>query len=605
MSTARAQAASSQAMPATNQAMPATKKTATLRRLLLLARPEWKLLAVGMAFLALGSAMGLLYPQGMRVIIDGVLGGGKVGLVDKAALLMVLAALVQGVAIASRAMLFSIAGERAVARIRERLFKGILDQEIAFFDERRTGELTNRLSSDTTVLQSAVSVNISMGLRSLAQVLGGVGFLLWTSPLLTGLMLAVVPAIAVGAVLYGRRIRKLSREVQDALASAAEVAEEAISGIRTVRSFAAEQAESKRYANKVQHSYFLATQRAYAGAVFMAAASFAGYAAAALVFWYGGRLVVRGQMSVGGLTSFLVYTLIVAFSLGTLADLWADFMRSLGAAERVFELMDRTPAMAPSGGALLPQVAGAVALEKVRFSYPSRKDVVVLDDVSLQLSPGEIVAVVGPSGAGKSTLASLIGRLYDPDQGRVLLDGHDLRELDTTFVRRQIGTVAQEPILFSTSIAENIRYGRPGASLEEVMSAARTANAHPFIEKFPQGYQTLVGERGVQLSGGQKQRVAIARAVLKNPRILVLDEATSALDAESEHLVKEALERLMQGRTTLIIAHRLSTVKDAHRVVVLDSGRIVQSGPHAALLREDGLYRRLVERQFVQSSAEA
>jgi ATP-binding cassette subfamily B protein len=580
---------------------PALKKTATLRRLLLLARPEWRLLAAGVGFLALGSAMGLLYPQGMRVIIDGVLGGGKTKLVDEAALFMVAAALVQGVAIASRYTLFSVAGERAVARIRERLFAGILDQEIAFFDERRTGELTNRLSSDTTVLQNAVSVNISMGLRSLAQVLGGVGFLLWTSPLLTGLMLSVVPAIAVGAVVYGRRIRKLAREVQDALASASEVAEEAISGIRTVRSFAAEQAEVRRYSEKVQHSYFLAKHRAYAGAVFMAAASFAGYAAAALVFWYGGRLVVRGQMTVGGLTSFLVYTLIVAFSLGTLADLWADFMRSLGAAERVFELLDRTPSMAPSGGGQLLKVTGAVALEEVRFSYPTRKDVVVLDDVSLRLEPGEIVAVVGPSGAGKSTLAALIGRLYDPDKGRILLDGHDLRELSTTFVRQQIGAVAQEPILFSTTIAENIRYGRPGAPFEEVVAAARTANAHSFIEKFPQGYETLVGERGVQLSGGQKQRVAIARAVLKDPRILVLDEATSALDAESEHLVKEALERLMRGRTTLIIAHRLSTVKDAHRVVVLEAGRIVQIGPHAALLREDGLYRRLVERQFVDS----
>ena len=578
-----------------------TPKTATLRRLLLLARPEWRLLALGVVFLALGSAMGLLYPQGMRVIIDGVLGGGKNALIDKAALFMVAAALVQGIAIASRFTLFSVAGERAVARIRERLFAGILDQEIAFFDQSRTGELTNRLSSDTTVLQSAVSVNISMGLRSLAQVLGGVGFLLWTSPVLTGLMLAIVPAIAVGAVIYGRRIRKLAREVQDALAAAGEVAEEAISGVRTVRSFAAEEAEVARYSAKIQHSYSLAKHRAYAGAAFMAAASFAAYAAAALVFWYGGRLVVRGQMTVGGLTSFLVYTLIVAFSLGTLADLWADFMRALGAAERVFELMDRRPSMEPSGGVQLPSVEGGVALEGVRFAYPSRKDVTVLDDVSLRLEPGEVVAVVGPSGAGKSTLSALIGRLYDPDQGRILLDGHDLRELDTSFLRRQIGTVAQEPILFSTSIAGNIRYGRPGASQAEVESAARTANAHSFVEKFPQGYETLVGERGVQLSGGQKQRVAIARAVLKDPRILVLDEATSALDAESEHLVKEALERLMRGRTTLIIAHRLSTVKDAHRVVVLDAGRIVQSGPHATLLREDGLYRRLVERQFVES----
>ena len=317
------------------------------------------------------------------------------------------------------------------------------------------------------------------------------------------------------------------------------------------------------------------------------------------MFWYGGKLVLRGEMTVGGLTSFLVYTLIVAFSLGALADLWADFMRSLGAAERIFELLDRKPEMAPSGGAVLPHVRGEVALEDVRFAYPSRKDVGVIDGVSLRLFPDEVVAVVGPSGAGKSTLSALIARLYDPDSGHLRLDGRDLRELDVGFLRRQIGTVAQEPILFSTTVAENIRYGRPGASEPEIEAAARAANAHAFIERFPQGYQTLVGERGVQLSGGQKQRVAIARAVLKDPRILVLDEATSALDAESEHLVKEALERLMKGRTTLIIAHRLSTVKDAGRVVVLDAGRIVQSGPHAALLREDGLYRRLVEKQFV------
>ncbi|MCA1829672.1 MAG: ATP-binding cassette domain-containing protein [Myxococcales bacterium] len=574
-------------------------KSATLKRLLLLARPEWRLLGLGLVFLALGSAMSLLYPQGIRLIIDGVLGSGRREMVDKAALFMVAVAFVQGLAISLRFSLISVAGERAVTRIREQLFSRILDQEIGFFDERRTGELTNRLSSDTSVLQSAVSANISIGLRSLAQVVGALGFLVWTSPVLTLLMLAVVPPVAIGAMIYGRRVRKLSRDVQDALASASEVAEEAISGIRTVRSFTAEQAEGVRYAGKVRHAYELAKKRVYAGASFIAAASFAAYAAAAFVFWYGGRLVVRGQMTVGGLTSFLVYTLIVAFSLGALADLWADFMRALGAAERVFELLDRKPSIAPAGGAQLPKVSGAVELAQVRFAYPTRKDVVVIDDVSLKLDPGEIVAVVGPSGAGKSTLASLIARLYDPDAGRIALDGRDIRELDVTFLRHQIGAVAQEPILFSTSIAENIRYGRPGASLDEVISAARTANAHEFIQKFPQGYETLVGERGVQLSGGQKQRVAIARAVLKDPRILVLDEATSALDAESEHLVKEALERLMKGRTTLIIAHRLSTVKDAGRVVVLDGGRIVQSGPHAALLREDGLYRKLVERQFV------
>ena len=574
-------------------------KIATLRRLLLLARPEWKLLGWGILCLAIGSSMSLLYPQGIRIIVDGAQSAQSLSRIDKAAGLLAVVALVQGVAVSIRYMMFSIAGDRAVTRIRENVFQSILDQEIGFFDERRTGELTSRLSSDTTVLQGAVSGNISIGLRTATQVIGGIIFLLFTSPILTLLMLAVVPPVALGAVWYGRRLRKLSKEVQDALAAASEVAEETISGIRTVRSFTAEPAEKKRYTKETQRSFELARKRALAGGVFMGAAQTGVFASAALVFWYGGHLISRGQMTVGALSAFLVYTLLVAVSLGALADLWADFMKALGAAERVFELLDRTPLMAPSGGLVLSRVAGAMELDKVGFAYPSRKDVRVLDKVSLRLDPGEIVAVVGPSGAGKSTLAGLIARLYDPNEGSVLLDGHNIRELDVSFLRKQIGTVAQEPILFSTSIAENIRYGRPGASLEEVRAAARTANAAAFIEQFPEGYQTLVGERGVQLSGGQKQRVAIARAVLKDPRILVLDEATSALDAESEHLVKEALERLMRGRTTLIIAHRLSTVKDAHRVLVIDGGCIVQSGAHADLLREDGLYRRLVERQFV------
>jgi len=567
--------------------------------LLDLARPEWRTLAAGTAFLALGSAMGLLYPQGIRIIIDGVLGGGKLELIDRAAVLMVAAAAVQAVGIALRAYLFSTAGERIVARLRERLYESLLAQEIGFFDERRTGELTSRLGSDTATIQSAVSANVSMGLRNLAQAVGGIGFLLFTSPVLTGLMMLVVPAVAIVAVLYGRRIRGLARDVQDAVAAAGEVAEETLSGIRTVRSFAAEESEGHRYSAKVQRAYELARRRSSAASIFFAAASFGGYTSAALVFWYGGRLVVGGQMTVGGLTSFLVYTLIVAFSLGALADLWADFMRALGAAERVFELIDRQPGMAPRGGLEIQEVRGHVELRGVRFAYPTRKDVRVLDGVDLELRPGELVAVVGPSGAGKSTLASLIGRLYDPDEGSVSLDGHDVRSVDPSWLRRQIGVVAQEPILFSTSIAENIRYGRPAATRDQIEIASRAAHAHEFASAFPQGYETLVGERGVQLSGGQKQRVAIARALLKDPRILVLDEATSALDAESEHLVKEALERLMKGRTTLVIAHRLSTVMHANRVVVLESGRIVQSGAHSELLREGGLYRRLVERQFV------
>jgi ATP-binding cassette subfamily B protein len=585
----------------------ATARAVSFRRLLRLARPELPALAAGVAFLAVGSAASLLYPQGMRIVIDGALGQGGSsllgpagpGLVDRAAVAMALVAAVQGLAIGARYVLFGVAGERVVTRLRQDLYRAILDQEVGFFDERRTGELTSRLSSDTTLIQAAVSSNVSMTLRNVASAAGGVALLFYTSPVLTALMLAVVPAVALGAVAYGRRIRKLSREAQDALAAASEVAEESISGIRTVRSFDAEAREASRYGEAVGRAFAIARRRAFAGGSFMAAAAGAAYAAAALVLWYGGRLVLRGELTVGSLASFLVYTLFVAFSLGALADLWADFMRALGAAERIFELMDRAPRIPTSGGAVLARVEGRLALEGVRFTYPSRPDLEVLGGLDLSIAAGEVVALVGSSGAGKSTVAALVGRLYDPVAGTVRLDGHDLRGLDPHWLRRQIGVVAQEPILFSTSVAENIRYGRAGASDVEVEAAARAANAHAFVAAFPDGYATQVGERGVQLSGGQKQRVAIARAVLKDPRILVLDEATSALDAESEALVRDALERLMAGRTVLIIAHRLSTVMGADRVVVLDEGRVVQAGSHATLMGQEGLYRRLVERQFV------
>ncbi len=578
---------------------PRVAARASLRRLLALARPEWRRIAAGTLFLAIGSGTSLLYPQGVRILVDGALAGRDLRLIDRAALAMAVVSLVMGLAIGARAVLFATAGERVVARLRERLYRAIVDQEIGFFDARRTGELMSRLASDTQVLQNAVASNVSVALRNGAQALGGVVFLFLTSPVLASIMLLIVPGIAIGAVVYGRRVRRLARKVQDALAEAGEIAEESIAGIRTVRSFVAEEKEAGRYAGAVGRALALARQRIVASATFMATASAASYAAAALVLWYGGRLVARGAMSVGDLTSFLIYTLIVAFSLGGVADVWADFMRAAGAAERVFELLDRAPAMPPAGGLVPAQAVGRVALAQVRFAYPTRTDVLVLDGFDLEVAPGEIVAVVGPSGAGKSTIAALVSRLYDPQRGQVLFDGHDVRALDPRWLRANIGVVAQEPILFSTTIAENIRYGRPDATMAEVLAAARAANAAAFVERFPDGYETLVGERGVQLSGGQKQRVAIARAVLKDPRLLILDEATSALDAESEGLVKEALDRLMRGRTTIVIAHRLSTVKDAERVVVLDGGRIVQSGPHRRLVAEEGLYRRLVEKQFV------
>jgi ABC transporter fused permease/ATP-binding protein len=574
-------------------------KTASLGRLFALAKPETSRLLLGTLFLIIGALTGLLVPQLFRVILDRAVGQGDAWwTIDRAALVLVGLAALQAVSTAIRFILFTSAGERVVTRLRKDLFAHLLGQEIAFFDDHKTGELTSRLSADTTLVQNAVSVNISMGLRFFAQVLGAIGFLVYTSPRLTAVMLGVVPPVALGAVAYGRRVRKLAREAQDALARANEVAEETIAGIRTVRAFAAERAEGNRYSTAVWDAFAVVWRRILTSAAFMSISSFAAFSALALVLWYGGRLVERGQMSPGGLTSFLIYTLTVALSLGGMSELWADLMRASGAAERVFELLDRQTTIPLSDGKKLDEVKGHLELRDVHFAYPSRQDVPVLRDVSLALMPGDIVALVGPSGSGKSTIAALLLRLYDPGRGRVTLDGHDLRDLSPEWLRQRVGVVAQEPLLFSCSIAENIRYGRTSASDEEVIAAAKMANAHEFITKFPEGYGTAVGERGVKLSGGQKQRVAIARAVLKDPRILVLDEATSALDAESEHLVKEALERLMKGRTTLIIAHRLSTVMGADRVVVLQDGVITQSGDHASLMQEGGLYRKLVERQL-------
>jgi ATP-binding cassette subfamily B protein len=508
---------------------------------------------------------------------------------------------VTGLAVGGRAWLFANAGERGVLRVRESLFRSLVSQEVAFFDSQRTGDLTSRLGSDTASLQGLLSSQISMGLRNVVQVVGGLALLVFTSPRLTAVMLAVVPAVALGAVYYGRKIRSLAKRYQDALADSGHVAEEALSAIRTVRAFAAEQAEGARYGREVEHAYQLARTRISAGAVFMGAAAAGIYAAIAVVLGYGGLLVADGVLTAGALTAFLVYTLLIAMGLGTLADIWAEAMKGLGAAERVFELTDRVAAMPTSGGRRLERVEGRVGFHDVHFAYPARAEVPVLRGVDLTVRPGEVVALVGPSGAGKSTVGSLLVRLYDPTAGRITLDGVDLRELDPGWLRRLVGVVSQEPVLFSTSIADNVRYGRPEASDAEVLDAIRAANAERFVLGFPEGLATKVGERGQQLSGGQKQRIAIARALLKDPRILLLDEATSALDAESEALVQEALSRLMKGRTAVVIAHRLSPVVGADRVLVVEAGQIAEQGSHAALLRAGGVYARLVERQVLRA----
>lgn len=569
-----------------------------LRRILGLARPERARLLVATLALFVSSGANLVYPQAVRFMVDAVVGGSSPISLDTGALLLAGIFALQSVFTMLRSWLFTVAGERIVARLRTDLFRSILSQDVSFFDGARTGELTNRLASDTTVLQNTVTVNVSMALRYTVGTVGGIALLIYMSPMLTGLAMAIVPLVAVGGAVYGRMIRRLSRQVQDALARSTEVAEESIAGIRTVRSFAREAHEIDRYDQAVEGSYRLAAKRALASGVFGGAAGFAGYGAIALVVWYGGRMVQGGAMWIGDLTAFLLYTGLVAVSLGALAGLYGDFMRAAGASQRVFELLDLNAPLEMSGGRPAGDLRGELRFEAVRFAYPSRPNDPVLANFELSVKPGEVVALVGPSGAGKSTVAALIARFYDPDAGRITVDGRSLTTIDPKSLREQIGAVMQEPVLFATSIAENIRYGRSTATREEIQAAAEAANAARFIESFPEGYETLVGERGVRLSGGQKQRIAIARAVLKDPRILILDEATSALDAESEHLVQEALDRLMKGRTTIVIAHRLSTVISADRVVVLDGGQVVEEGRHEALVQAAGLYQRLVERQF-------
>ena len=570
-----------------------------LARVLSLARPEFAFLAAGTVALLLSSGANLAAPWVVGQLVDGVTGTDGEQVLNQMTLLLVAVFVVAGFATAARSYLFTVSGERVVARLRRDLYRAVISQEVAFFDQRRTGELTNRLASDTTVLQNTVTVNVSMGLRLAIQALGAIAVLLITNWKLTLVMLAVVPLVAASAGVYGKMLRKVSTQVQDALARSSEVAEETLAGLRTVRAFAREDQEVERYGAAVDDSFELARYRARLGATFQGAVSILGYGAIAGVLWYGGRLLFEGEMTFGQLTSFLLYTFTVAFAVGGLSSLYSDFAKAIGASRRVFELMDREPEIHRQTGAKrLSPVRGQVRLDGVHFAYPTRPDAPVLQGLDLALEPGEVVALVGPSGGGKSTVAALISRFYDPGEGAIALDGVAYDALDPDWLREQVGVVSQEPILFATSIADNIRYGKLDATDAEVEAAATAANAHEFVSAFPQGYGTPVGERGVRLSGGQKQRIAIARALLKDPRVLVLDEATSALDAESEHLVQDALDKLMKGRTTLVIAHRLSTVKDADRVVVLDQGRVAQQGTHDALVAQDGIYRRLVERQF-------
>ncbi|XP_043932060.1 ATP-binding cassette sub-family B member 10, mitochondrial [Protopterus annectens] len=504
---------------------------------------------------------------------------------------------------------WQLTGQRIVARLRESLFLSILTQEIGFFDKTRTGELINRLSSDTALLGRSVTENLSDGLRAVAQAAAGIGMMFCVSPKLAAFVLAIVPPLAVLAVIYGRYLRKLTRMTQDSLAEATQLAEERIGNIRTVRAFGKEMDEVKKYSGKINYVLHLAKKEAWARAGFFGATGLSGNLMVLSVLYKGGLLMDSASLTIGELSSFLMYAFWVGVSIGGLSSFYSELMKGLGAGGRLWQLLDREPKLPFDGGMLLEAKTfkGELEFRDVCFSYPTRPEAPVFQNLTLSVPAGSVMAVVGPSGSGKSTLVSLLLRLYDPNSGTVTVDGCDIRSLNPHWLRKHIGTVSQEPILFSCSIAENIAYGAVDPSqvtAAEIHQAADMANANTFISNFPRGFDTVVGEKGILLSGGQKQRIAIARALLKNPRILLLDEATSALDAENEYLVQEALDRLMEGRTVLIIAHRLSTIQNADAVAVLDQGMIVECGKHEDLLvNPNGLFRKLVEKQaFLQNT---
>jgi ATP-binding cassette subfamily B (MDR/TAP) protein 8 len=511
---------------------------------------------------------------------------------------------IQGLLTFGYLVLLSHIGERMAVDMRRALFSNLLRQDIAFFDARKTGQLVSRLTTDVQEFKSSFKLVISQGLRSCTQVAGCLVSLSMLSPRLTLLLAIVTPALMGVGTLMGSGLRKLSRQCQEQIARATGVADEALGNVRTVRAFAMEQREEERYRAELEGCRCKAEELGRGVAMFQGLSNIAFNCMVLGTLFIGGSLVAGQQLTGGDLMSFLVASQTVQRSMASLSVLFGQVVRGLSAGTRVFEYMALSPCIPLSGGCYIPKkhLCGSIKFQNVSFSYPCRPGFEVLKDFTLTLPPGKIVALVGQSGGGKTTVASLLERFYDPTAGVVMLDGHDLRTLDPSWLRGQVvGFISQEPVLFGTTIMENIRFGKAEASDEEVYTAAREANAHEFISSFPEGYNTVVGERGATLSGGQKQRLAIARALIKQPTVLILDEATSALDAESERVVQEALDRASAGRTVLVIAHRLSTVRAAHCIVVMANGQVWEAGTHEELLKKGGLYAELIRRQALDT----
>ncbi len=559
------------------------------------------MLAVACVALVLTAVVTLILPIAVRRVVDGF-GTSAAGLLDGYFMVALGLALLLAFGTGLRYYLVTWLGERVVADIRIDVFDRMIGMSPAFYERIMTGEILSRLTTDTTLILSVIGSSVSVALRNALTLVGGLVLLFVTSPKLAGLVLLMVPVIVVPIVVLGRRLRALSRENQDWIAASSGNASESLLSVQAVQAFTHEAESRRAFSEVTERSFRSARQRVATRAVMTVIVIALIFSGVVGVLWVGARDVRMDAMTVGELVQFVIYSVMVAGSVGALSEIWGELMRAAGATERLVELLNADDGMSDPADApaVKTPVKGEITFEGVHFAYPSRPGTAALNDVSLTVRPGETVAVVGPSGAGKSTVVQLLLRFYDPVAGTIRVDGQDLRTVKRADFRRHFALVPQEPVIFAASATENIRFGRPDATDEEIRAAARAAAADGFLSALPEGYATQVGERGVMLSGGQRQRIAIARAILRNAPILLLDEATSALDAESERAVQAAVERLAEGRTTLVVAHRLATVKKADRILVFDQGRIVASGTHESLVADGGLYARLARLQFTE-----